>query len=138
MVAQPNTSAPALSREAVFAVGSTNYGGWEYMTSTTQQSTVGHHGGAMMRVVVQELGYGGTPIVTYAGVQLPSSADYENDPICAVNGSYTTSCPAGSSYVGYYRYFDLDGDQGGSAFTYQNTSTNAPGNTIGTRINILG
>lgn len=135
--ALPDDIAPPLSRELVYAVGSTLYGGWEYMTTIGQASTVGLHGGAQLRVVVQEIGYGGTPFVHYAGNFLPASANYENDPICIVGNYYTSPCPAGYLVVGFYRYFDLDGFGTPGEFTYQNTSLNSPFNTLSTQIDIL-
>src|SRR5690349_10481869 len=69
----PLAPAPPLTRELVYAVGSTQYGGWEYMTTIGQLSTVGDHGGAQLRVVVQEIGYGNIPVAWMAGSMLPSS-----------------------------------------------------------------
>jgi hypothetical protein len=123
--------APAapLTRELVYAVGSTQYGGWEYMTEIGQQNTVGDHGGAQMRVVVQEIGHGNTPLAWMLEVLLPLSANYQNDAICISNGYYVSPCPVGSIVVGYYRYYNVDGWFNGW-FTYQNTSTNSPWNTL--------
>ena len=132
----PADTAPPLSRELVYAVGSTLYGGWEYMTTIGQASTVGLHGGPQLRVVVQEIGYGGQPFAYYAGSLLPVSANYENDPICIVNNYYTSPCPVGFLVVGFYRYFDLDGDGTPGEFTYRNTSLNYPWNTLSTQIDI--
>jgi hypothetical protein len=135
--ALPADTAPPLSRELVYAVGSTLYGGWEYMTTIGQTATAGQHGGAQLRVVVQEIGYGGTPFAYMAGNFLPASANYENDPICIVGNYYTTPCPAGYLVVGFYRYFDLDGYGTPGEFTYQNTSIVSPFNTLSTQIDIL-
>ena len=60
---RPDSSAPPLTQDEVFAVGSSQYGGWEYMTSPTQASTVNDHGGALLRVVIRELGYGNHQVV---------------------------------------------------------------------------
>ncbi|AEY69549.1 hypothetical protein AH2_00039 [Burkholderia phage vB_BceS_AH2] len=127
--------APPLSRIIMFAVGSSNCG-WEYMTTIGQISTTCDHGGAQLRAVVQEIGYGGTPIAWMQGGLLPNSANYLNEAICIVNGYYTTACPNGATIVGWYRYFNLDGYQNGQ-FQEQNTSIVSPFNTLSTFINIL-
>lgn len=128
-------SAPPLTRVAVYAVGSTLYGDWEYMTTLGQLTTVGDHGGAQLRVVVQEIGYGSTPIAYMAGSLLSTAKNYQNTPICIVGGYYTSPCPAGYTIVGWYRYFNLDGYNSGQ-FTYRNTSLNSPWNTLSTGIYI--
>ena len=128
--------APPLTRELVYAVGSTQYGGWEYMTTIGQSSTVGDHGGAQLRVVVQEIGYGNNPLAWMAGSLLPASANYQNDAICISGNYYVSPCPIGGIVVGWYRYYNLDGWQD-NLFQYQHTSTNSPYNTLSTSINIL-
>jgi hypothetical protein len=132
----PRGPAPPLTRELVYAVGSTQYGGWEYMTTIGQMSTVGDHGGAQLRVVVQEIGYGNNPLAWMAGSMLPLSANYQNDSICISGNYYVSPCPVGGIVVGWYRYYNLDGWQD-NFFQYQNTSTNSPYNTLSTSINIL-
>lgn len=127
--------APPLTRELVYAVGSTQYGGWEYMTTIGQSSTVGDHGGAQLRVVVQEIGYGSSPFAWMAGSMLPSSANYQTDSICISGNYYVSPCPVGGIVVGWYRYYNLDGWQD-NLFQYQNTSTNSPWNTLSTSIYI--
>lgn len=81
-----------------------------------------------MRVVVREIGYGGTPIAYMAGSLLATAKNYQNIPICIVGGYYST-CTAGNTIVGWYRYFNLDGYNSGQ-FNYQNTSLNSPWNTL--------
>jgi len=131
----PAASASPLTRVAVYAVGSTLYGGYEYMTTLGQLSTVWDHGGTQLRVVVQEIGYGGTPTAYMAGTLLAAAKNYQNTPICIVGGYYTSPCPAGYTIVGWYRYFNLDGYNSGQ-FTYRNTSLNSPWNTLSTGIYI--
>lgn len=129
--------APGLSRIAILAVGSDQSncgGGWEYMTTIGQFSTVCNHGGSLMRVAVQEIGYGGTPTMYMAGSFIPSSKIYATQTICVVGGSYVWPCPAGYTVVGFIRYVNLDGYQSGR-LTYQNYSLNV-GPTISTAINI--
>ncbi|WP_203179311.1 DUF4879 domain-containing protein [Xanthomonas citri] len=83
-----------LSRVIVYAVGSTQFGGWEYMTTVSQASTTGNHGGTQLRVVVQEVGYDGSGTAWMNGAVLPSSANYFNDPFCQTGSSYT-ACSTG-------------------------------------------
>lgn len=128
-------AASSLSQVFVYAVGSSNCG-WEYMTSTSQFSTTCNHGGALMRSVVLEIGYGSNPLAWMVGSLLPSYTNYQTTPVCVVGGYYSWPCPSGYSVVGFLRYYNLDGNQGG-LFRYQNTSTNSPWNTISTQINIL-
>ena len=120
-------SAPPLTRALVYAVGSTQYGGWEYMTTINQASTVGMHGGAQLRVVVQVIGYGDGPW-GYASGQLLQSPDglYQTQSICVVGGYYTTACPAGAAIVGQYQYFDLDGYSTPNTFSWKSQSLNSP------------
>ncbi|UTH74469.1 DUF4879 domain-containing protein [Chromobacterium sp. IIBBL 290-4] len=134
--AQTFGSAPALSRLAVAAVYSTKYGGWENMSSIGQAATVGQHGGAQLRVLVQEIGYGNNPVGSYAGGTLPTAKNYQTDPICVVNNQYTSPCPAGYTVVGFYRYYNLDGFTAPGTFSFQDTSSNAPWNTLYTKIYI--
>jgi hypothetical protein len=131
----PMGPAPPLTRVLVYAVGSTQYGGWEYMTTIGQQWTVGDHGGAQLRVVVQEIGHGSSRFAWMAGSMLPDSANYHNDSICISGNYYVAPCPVGGIVVGWYRYYNLDGWQE-NIFTYQNTSTNQPWNTLSTGISI--
>ncbi|GEM_PF-6076407 len=129
--------APPLTRAIVYAVGSTQYGGWEYMTSLNQASTVGMHGGAQLRVVVQVIGYGYGPWA-YAGPTLLASPDglYQNQSICIVGGYYTTACPVGAAIVGFYQYFDMDGYVPPIGFSWKSQSLNAPNNWLTTQIQI--
>ncbi len=62
--------APALSRVTVYAVGSTNCD-WKYMTTVGQLSTTCDHGGALLRVAVEEIGYGNNPIAWMNSGLLP-------------------------------------------------------------------
>lgn len=127
--------APPLTRVAVYAVGSSNCGGWEFMTTIGQLSTTCDHGGAQLRAVVQEIGYGGSPFVWMNGSFLPSSANYLTESICIVGSSYVFPCSAGGTAVGWMKYYNLDGYQSGT-FKFQDTSINSPWNTIFTQIYI--
>ncbi|UPT56072.1 YolA family protein [Dickeya zeae] len=125
--------APALSRVAIYAVGSSNCD-WEYITSG-QFSTTCDHGGSLLRVAVVEMGYGSNPVAWMNSNLLPRSANYQTDTICNVGGQYTFPCPAGYTVVGWMRYYNLDGNESGQ-FQFQDTSTNAPRNTLSTQITI--
>jgi len=133
---QGSARAPAapLSRVVVAGVGSSQAGGWEYMTTPGQLSTVQDHGGAELSVVIMEVGYGGSPSASMNGALLPRSAEYKTEPLCLNGGEYTP-CGVGQTYAAWLRYYQLDGAQEGN-FHYQNTSINAPFNTLGTDIYI--
>ena len=118
----------------VFAVGSTNYGGWEYTSGLT--TTTNDHGGAQLRPAVLEIGYGASSIAWMSTSLLPSSAMYASTPVCITGVYYTWPCTAGQTVVGFLREYNLDGYQGG-IFKYQNTSINSPRNTMSVQINIL-
>ncbi|CDG83669.1 YolA family protein [Janthinobacterium agaricidamnosum] len=124
--------APALSRVAIYAVGSSNCD-WEYMTILGQLSTTCDHGGQLLRVAVQEIGYGASPFAWMNGGLLPQSANYTNQSICIVGNNYVWPCPAGYTVVGWMKYYNLDGQQSGK-FQFQDTSINAPFNTLSTSI----
>lgn len=126
--------APPLSRLAIYAVGSSNCN-WEYMTTVGQFSTTCDHGGAQLRVAVQEIGYGGNAIAWMNSGQLANSKNYQNDSICVVGTSYVFPCPVGGTVVGWMKYYNLDGSQNG-IFKFQDTSINAPWNTMYTQISI--
>lgn len=126
-------AAPALSYVGVYAVYSSNYGGWEYITAG-QSSTNGYHGGATLRVAVETLGYGNNPVTEMNGGVLPSAKLYASQMICVVGSSYSVTCPAGSTAVGFLQYFDLDGYSTPGTFSYQATSLNVPINTLKAQI----
>ncbi|GAA0918983.1 hypothetical protein GCM10009552_39020 [Rothia nasimurium] len=125
--------APALSSIRVYGVGSSNCG-WEY-PAAGQMTTNCDHGGAQLRVAVLEIGYGSNAIAWMNGGQLPRSAQYASTTVCITGSNYTWPCTAGQTVVGWLNEYNLDGQQSG-LFKYQNTSTNAPWNTISTQINI--
>lgn len=122
------SSASGIKSLQIIAVGSQQVGVWE-MLSSYQTSTSYDHGGSFLRVVTQEVGYGNLPVARFNGRVLPSSAAYQTDRLCAQGSSVTTSCRTGQTIVGFRTYWRIDGNQAGT-FTYQNTSTNAPWNTV--------
>lgn len=118
-------SAPPISYVQVRYVGSTNQG-WEPVADGTFTTTL-DHGGAQLRVLTVEVGYGGTRIARINGVTLPSSANYQTLAFCGSN--FLTPCTAGQTIVGFSRYWNIDGYQSGT-FQYQTTSLNSPWNTL--------
>lgn len=127
--AHPMAAAPALTYLQVAFVGSINVG-WEGV-SNMQTATTFDHGGTYLRVVTDELGYGSIPVATWNGGVVSSAKNYQTETICvnwAGNG-YNIPCLAGQTVIGFRKYWNFDGYQGGS-FSYQNTSTNSPGNTM--------
>lgn len=126
--------APSLSYLQISYVGSSNYGGWETISSS-QISTVYDHGGTQLRVITDEIGYGNIPVARINGGALPSTANYQTAYICQSGSSYVTPCSSGQIIVGYRKYWKLDGYQSG-IFAYQNTSTNSPWNTLSDSISI--
>lgn len=130
-------AAPALSYLQIDFVYSDSYYaqypgtyGWEGV-SGSQYITLGDHGGAQMRVVTQELGYGNNPVATWNGGQVSASVNYKTDTICVnwARTGYDIPCLAGQTVVGFRKYWNFDGYQNG-VFTYQNQSTNSPWNTM--------
>jgi hypothetical protein len=127
--------APPLSYLQVYAVGS-SYQGWEYMNDPYLYTTLWDHGGPVMRVVVLEVGYGYSRFAWMNGGQLPFSANYLNENLCWNYYGQLAYCSPGQTVAGSLRYYDVSGYQGGN-FSYQNTSTNSPWNTMYDQITIL-
>ena len=125
-------TAPPLSYVQVRYVGSSNQGCEP--SADAQASTTLDHGGAQLRVLTVEVGYGTVRIAKINGVTLPSTANYQTIAFCGSN--FLTPCSAGQTIVGYTRYWNLDGYQGGT-FSYQTTSITSPFNTMIDSLNIL-
>jgi len=127
-------SAPPLTSVAVYGVFSTQNGGWEI--TYNKFTTTGDHGGAQLRVAFEEWGYGQNRVAKFNGAVLPASAQFASDPICGgTPANPNLNCPAGSTIIGFIRYYKLDGQQSGS-FQAQSTSINAPIRTYSTSITI--
>lgn len=131
----PKAPAPALTRVSVYAVGSSKYGGWEYL-ALNQLSTKFDHGGATLRAVVLEIGYGSNQVATMNGGYLARSKQIQTTLVCITNGYYSWPCSAGQSVVGFLYTYDLSGYESGR-FTFQDTSTNSPFRTLSTFVTIL-
>lgn len=111
--------APPLSYLKAIAAISTNYPQYEIFTS--EYTSTYDHGGAELYIVTRELGYGFSPVAKMNGQIL---SEFQSEPI--LNGT---------TVVGYLRWWDASGHQSGQ-FTYKNTSTNYPYNTMSDWINI--
>lgn len=126
--------APALSYLQISHIGSSQIG-WEAI-GAAQTTTAQDHGGAQLRVVTDELGYGHVRVARFNGGVLPIAANHLTQRICWNGSAYVLSCSAGQTVVGFRRYWKLDGKQNGS-FSYQNSSTNPPWNTMSDSISIF-
>lgn len=118
----PFGAAAPLTYLEVYAAFSTNNPEYEYFTEN-QLTSIEDDGGDEMYIVTAELGYGSTRFARMEGDRLSiydrQDIDLDGDNI--VDGSYP--------------WWDASGYEGGE-FTYQNTSSNAPWNTMPDRINI--
>jgi hypothetical protein len=131
---QPQGVAPPLTSVAIYAVGSTQYGQYEYTYGKT--STTYDHGGMQLRVAVEEWGYAQAGYAKFQGGILPSSANYASDAICGgTPRNPDFSCPAGSIVVGWIEYYNLDGNSNG-LFSFEASSINPPYNTYSAQIYI--
>jgi len=124
--------APPLSYLQIRYVGSSNIG-WEPIADS-QFSTAQDHGGAQLRVLTVEVGYGTNAIAKINGVILPASANYATMVFCG--SDFLAPCSAGQTIVGYMRYWNVDGYQRGT-FYYQSTSINSPFNTMSDTLTVL-
>lgn len=113
--------APPLTQLQVYAVRSEQYPSWEYL-GESQYSTVNDHGGAWMDLVTYEYGYGYSAICKMDGFTLQKwHTEYITD--------------YGNTVIGFINYWVADGHQSGQ-WTYQNTSTNYPWNTMSDWANV--
>lgn len=109
-------SAPALSYLEAYAAISSQHPEYEYF-SASQLSSVYDYGGAELFIVTAELGYGHIRHAKLDGVNLKEHMKQFID----LNGDNIVD--------GWHIWWDASGYDGGR-FTYQNTSTNFPGNTM--------
>ena len=131
---EQRAAAGSLTYLQISYVGSSN-AGWEYVEGYPVATNL-DHGGPLLRIVTDELGYGGNPVPLFNGGTWPLTSNYYTQPICVdAYGYYTLSCSAGQSIAGWRKYWSLDGYQNGW-FSYQNTSTNSPWNTMSDSMNI--
>jgi hypothetical protein len=109
-------SAPALTYLEVTGAVSTNSGGSIENFSVSQWWSELDHGGAELYIRTKEIGIGFSPVARMDGNRLTQVLRY-----AITNTSGVV--------VGYLRWWDASGYEGGK-FTYQNRSTNYPGNLI--------
>jgi len=112
----PFASAPALYHLQISSAISTNSVTRENF-STNQLSSVQDHGGTQLHITTTELGYGHIRIAKMNGVKLSSVSSQYID----TNGDNIVD--------GWHYVWNASGHESGT-FTYQNTSTNYPGNTM--------
>lgn len=122
-------SAPPLSEVKVLKVESPGCG-FEDITEGQAQTRC-NHSGPSIKVYVLEVGYGRQPHVALDGFEVNGT----RSKVCAFNNGNLTDCTERTKMVGYLYIFDLAGKQEGT-FTFSNTSTNAPGNTMSTQLYI--
>jgi hypothetical protein len=121
-VAAPKAPAPPLTYLQVYAAISTLHPTYEYFSENQYTSTY-NHGGGEMYIVTVELGYGFNRI-----------ARMNN----GTNLGYLQSqaiVDSGNIVIGWYYWWTASAYESGQ-FTYQNTSTNSPWNTMSDWINI--
>ena len=128
----PAQAAPAapLTRMEVYAIYSSNCG-WE--STRGRYTTTCDHGGAQLRVFVLEVGYGFNRKASMLGDDLPRAGIVDTLDVCMI-GDQPYNCH-GQSIEAFIHEIKLDGYQGGQ-FVYQNSSVNAPWNTMSTWIRI--
>lgn len=112
----PFASAPPLTYLEVYAAWSSNYGDFEYFNPNQLSSNI-DHGGEKLYIVTAELGYGHIRTAKINGVHLKEYDRLHID----TNGDTIVD--------GWYILWNASGYENG-AFTYQNTSSNAPWNTM--------
>lgn len=113
--------APPLTSLNVVKVES-QLGGVEFI-GPNNLSTIKDHGGSYLYIYTNEMGYGRNPIAQMSGQKLKKVESKMID----INGDRTVD--------GWEYKWDASGQQNGQ-FKYQNTSTNAPWNTLSTSLNI--
>jgi hypothetical protein len=113
--------APALSYLQVYAVISSNYPAYEYL-SANQGATVQDHGGPEMYVVTVEYGYADS-WYTKAQMNGMGLTEYRDSthPQAIVDSSRTV--------IGWYKWWIANGHESGQ-FSYQARSINYPWNTM--------
>ncbi|WP_197477694.1 MULTISPECIES: DUF4879 domain-containing protein [unclassified Marinomonas] len=88
-------------------IGSTNYGGWEAVSSY-QSSTVNDHGGTELYAYVWQFGYGNISSATFNGVsKTPEQSQYR----C---GTDLHVCATGETVTGWAYLYNLSGQESGT------------------------
>lgn len=130
--ATTQASAPGISGVYIFAVGSTKFNGYEYI-SPNQVSTIYDHGGAELVVAVLEFGYG-RAYANFLGSQLESYRNYRTDNICGTlsHAVFCSTLPPGATIIGFLRYWDLSRDATNEGGNFSETAISINGPTSGT------
>ena len=97
--------ASGISYFEVYAVGSSQYGGWQLVPAS--QYSVSGHGGSTLLVAVLQVGYGNDNPATMSG--LSKNAYYE-ERLC---GNDLHVCSAGETITGWLYYYDMSGASNG-------------------------
>lgn len=113
-------AASGISYFEIVAVGSSQYGGYEY-PSASQYSTTHDHGGSVLYVVVGQIGYGNPNNATMNGV---SRSAFYTENLC---GNDYHTCNPGETVTGFYYYYDFSGQSSGQV----NVSANSVANPYG-------
>jgi hypothetical protein len=116
-------AAAPLSQMYVYAVGSSDYGDWEYDLYGAS-STLYNHGGSLLHVSTVEIGYA-SPVTRIAKMN-GTTLDY--DTLFNLVDQY-------NMIVGFQYVWNASGANNGN-FTYTARSTNSPWNTMSTSIYI--
>jgi hypothetical protein len=130
----PNALAPPLSQIFVNNVCSPNVGCETILGGQTRTALI--HSGSYVYVYVWEIGYGSGESAAMSGSNLGSQYLVSKDAVCQSGSSYTTSCPNGSTIVGW-RYvwnviYYITPPFNGPVFTAKDTSSVSPYNTLST------
>ncbi|GAB4182386.1 MAG: hypothetical protein Tsb002_03610 [Wenzhouxiangellaceae bacterium] len=102
----------------VYAVGSSNIG-WELNIPAIQQTTTYDHGGALMRVVVLQVGLGNPNNASMGGM---TTGRYLTENLCGADLHW---CSPGETITGFLYYYAFDGLQNGF-FTNSSNSVATP------------
>ena len=131
----PDGSAPPLTNVFVGNVCSQTAGCENISSGQTETSLI--HGGTYIDVYVWEVGYVDGETAKQGGNILGSTYLVGKYAFCESGGYYTTSCPVGSTYVGWLYEWDVAyyvENNFGELFAAQDTSAVYPYNTYSTSL----
>ncbi len=118
-----NALAPPLTYLQAYAAISTQHPTYEYFPAGLLTSSV-NHGGDELYIVTVEIGYGNIPLAEMNGFILEDVSH-----LFVQNPNERRIIDATGRIVGFYTWWSANGIDSGR-FTYRNTSTNAPRNTL--------
>ena len=102
---ETKASASGIDYFEVYAVGSSQYGGWQIVPAS-QYSVSGHIGGTLLVAVLQR-GYGNDNPATMSGL---SQNSYYEERLC---GTDLHVCSVGETITGWLYYYDMTGASNG-------------------------